>query len=100
MHPSAARRHMVVPLSPEAAKQSNLKRIAVRKGDTVMVVKGDKEIRGLEGKVSHVDPVSGKVTIDGITITKADGKQTARPVHYSNLMITNLYQDKMRIREG
>lgn len=98
LHNSAAVRHMVVPLSEEMAKQHGVRRLPVRKGDTVLIVKGDKGARGMEGKISSLDRRTGKVIIEGITITKADGKQTARHVHYSNLMITNVFQDKMRIR--
>ncbi|MEM3851838.1 MAG: 50S ribosomal protein L24 [Methanomassiliicoccales archaeon] len=93
---SVARKRLVAPLSAELAGRYGIKRLPVRKGDVVVVIKGDKEIRGMEGKVSAVDPVSGKVTIDGVTIQKADGKQTARPISYSNIMIIQAYSDKRR----
>lgn len=93
---TSTRRKMVVPISPDLRRQHGIKRIALRKGDTVTVVKGDKEIRGSEGKISKVDIVSRKVTIDGITIPKADGKQAARPIAFSNLMVTGLAQDPKR----
>lgn len=96
MDSTSSRRTMVVPLSPDLRKQHGVKRVALRKGDTVTVVKGDKEIRGVEGKISFVDTRSRKVTIDGITIPKADGKQSARPVTFSNLMVTILAQDPKR----
>ncbi len=95
-HPTERRKSMVAPLSKELSKQRNISRIAVRKGDTVMVVKGDRDIRGIEGKVSSVDTVRRRVMIDGVTIPKADGKQTARPVSFSNLVITALNPDGKR----
>lgn len=93
---TSSRKSMVIPLSPELRKQHGVKKAPLRKGDTVTVMKGDKEIRGVEGKVSKVDTRSRKVTIDGITIAKADGKQSARPVFFSNLMITVMAQDPKR----
>ena len=95
-HTTERRKSMVAPLSEELSRQRNIRRIAVRKGDTVLVVKGDREIRGIEGKVSEVDSVKRRVMIDGVTIAKADGKQTARPVSFSNLIITGLSPDGKR----
>ena len=93
---AAVGRLMVVPISPDLRKQYGVKRAPIRKGDTVTVIKGDKEIKGIEGKVSKVDRRSRQVTVDGITVAKADGKQSARPVSFSNLMITALAQDAKR----
>ncbi len=93
---TSSRRSMVVPISSELRRQYGVKRAPLRKGDTVTIVKGDKEIRGIEGRVSKVDTRDRKVTIDGITIPKADGKQSARPVSFSNVMITTLAQDPKR----
>ena len=93
---TSSRKFMVVPLSPELKNQHGIKRLPLRKGDSVTVVKGDKEIKGVEGKVSKVDIRKRTVTIDGVTIPKADGKQSARPVSFSNVMITSLAQDPKR----
>jgi large subunit ribosomal protein L24 len=95
-HTTERRNSMIAPLSKELSKQRNIRRIPVRKGDTVLVVKGDREIRGIEGKVSSVDTVKRRVLIDGVTIPKSDGKQTARPVSFSNLVITALAPDGKR----
>ncbi len=95
-HVTSRRKQMVVPLSDELQRQKRAKRIVVRKGDTVVVVKGDSDIRGLEGKVSKVDVRRRKVLVDGVTISKADGKQAARPLSFSSLMITALAVDKKR----
>lgn len=58
------------------------------KGDTVKVMRG--AFRGHEEKVASVDVKIGKVTIEGVTTTKADGTKKARPVDPSNLLITRL----------
>lgn len=97
---TASRKTMVVRLSPDLIRQHGVKRTALRRGDSVTVVKGDREIRGVEGRISHVDTRSRKVTIDGITIPKADGKQAARPISFSNVMITVLSQDPKRRLRG
>ena len=96
MDSTASRKTMIVPVSPDLRRQYGLRKIALRKGDTVTVVKGDKEIKGVEGKVSKVDIRTRRVTVDGITIPKADGKQAARPVSFSNLMVTAMAQDAKR----
>jgi len=62
--------------------------VPVRKGDTVWISRGDD--KGKEGKVATVDYRVGFVTIEGITHAKADGKQVAKKIHPSNLIITKL----------
>ena len=60
------------------------------KGDTVIVVRGNEDIRNIEGKVLEVYTKTGRVSIEGITINQADGTATERPIHASNLVITKL----------
>lgn len=95
-HTTKRRKSMIAPLSEELRRQRNISRIALRKGDTVLVVKGDRDLRGMEGKVSSVDTAGRRVMIDGVTMAKADGKQTARPVRFSNLVITAMAADGKR----
>jgi len=69
--------------------------IPVVKGDTVKVMRGS--YKGHEDKVVAVNVKKRIVEIEGITITKADGKKIARPLHASNLLITKLnLTDKWR----
>lgn len=77
-------------LSDSLKKEHNRRSVQVIKGDTVMVVRGDADIVGTEGKVSDVDTKTGRITIEGVTTTKADGAQTARPVHASKVVVTKL----------
>lgn len=58
------------------------------KGDMVKIMRGD--FAGQTGKVRKVNVKEGTVEIEGITITKADGKKVSRPIHASNLLITKL----------
>jgi len=62
--------------------------LPVVKGDTVKVMRG--EFRGHTGKVRSVDTKKWRVEVEGVVITKVDGKKVPRPVHASNLLITRL----------
>ena len=62
--------------------------VPVRKGDMVWIARGDDA--GKEGKVATADYRLGRITIEGITQAKADGKQVAKKIHPSNVIITKL----------
>lgn len=62
--------------------------IPVIRGDTVKVMRGD--FKGHVGKVRKVDVKKGRIEIEGVTITKVDGKKVPRPIHASNVLITKL----------
>ena len=69
--------------------------ISVVKGDTVKVMRGS--FKGHEDKVAHVNVKKRCVEIEGLTMTKADGKKIAKPIHASNLLVTKLnLTDKWR----
>ena len=69
--------------------------VPVIKGDTVRVMRGS--FKGHEDKVVHVNIRRRQVEIEGMTMTKADNKKIAKPIHASNLMITKLnLTDKWR----
>jgi large subunit ribosomal protein L24 len=73
----------------------NRRSIPVVKGDIVRVMRG--AFRGHEDKIASVDLKLRKVTVEGVTITKADGKKKARAIDPSNLLITKLnLTDKLR----
>lgn len=76
------------PLSEELRKQYNTKSARVVKGDTVKVVRG--ESRGTEGVVEEIDTGNYRITIEGVSIPKADGTEMPRPVDPSNVLITKL----------
>jgi large subunit ribosomal protein L24 len=89
--PEHVRSRMVAShLSEGLSKQYGRKTVRVIEGDTVKVVRGDEAVKTVEGKVSHVDTKTCRLTIEGITIPKADGKQAARPIHASNCIVTKL----------
>lgn len=80
-------------LSDELSKEYGRRSARVCVGDTVVILRGAENIRGVEGKVLSVITDEGRVTIDGITINQADGTAVARPIHASNLMIVKLNLD-------
>jgi large subunit ribosomal protein L24 len=77
-----------VSLSKDLRKKYGIRNFAVVKGDIVTVKSGGKKSEG--GKVVDVDRVSGKISIEGITIAKADGKQKEFYLDPRNIRITRL----------
>jgi len=61
---------------------------AIRKGDMVLIVRG--KFSGTEGKVESLNTKDSTLTIEEITIDKADKKKKARPIQSSNVVITKL----------
>lgn len=76
------------PLSPELRKELGIKRLIVRKGDTVRIMRGD--WKGHEGKVVNVDLKRAKVYVEGVTIKKSDGTDVFYPISPSKVMIIKL----------
>src|SRR5688500_6257764 len=89
------RKQIASHLSETLILRYNRRAVPVVKGDVVRVMRG--AFRGHEDKIASVDLKLRKVTVEGVTITKADGKKKARPVDPSNLLITKLHlTDKLR----
>ncbi len=62
--------------------------VRVHKGDTVKVMRGG--YAGHTAKVTDVDTKRSVLFIEKVTSVKADGKETARPIHPSNVLVTKL----------
>jgi large subunit ribosomal protein L24 len=77
-------------LSDDLREKYGRRAARVCKGDTVVVVRGNEDIRNTEGKVVNVYTKTGRVAIEGVTIKQADGTEAERPIHASNLVITKL----------
>jgi len=71
-------------------KEYNVRSVAVRKGDTVRVIRGDKDFKVSEAKVASVDLKHMKLIIENITVPKADGTQKPKPVDPSDVLLTKL----------
>lgn len=89
--PLHRRRRMVAAhLDPALIREYNVRSLPVRKGDTVKVVRGSSALKGSENKVASVDLQSYKIIIENITVPKADGTETQKPVDPSDVVITKL----------
>jgi len=91
------RRQIAAHLEENLLLKYDKRRIPVVRGDTVKIMRG--AFKGHENKVANVHLKKHLVEVEGVTITKADGKQIAKSVHPSNLLITKLnLTDKWRRR--
>ncbi len=82
------RKWIAAHLAEELIIRYRRRSVPVIRGDTVKVMRGD--FKGHVGKVRKVDVKKGRIEIEGVTITKVDGKKVARPIHASNVLITKL----------
>ena len=87
------------PLSKELRQKHLVKTVRPVKGDSVRILKGG--FKGIEGKISSVDPHVGKIYVEGVSREKiAGGKTGAVPIDASKVMVTvlNLEDDVRRER--
>ncbi|MCG2862979.1 MAG: 50S ribosomal protein L24 [Vulcanisaeta sp.] len=83
-------------LSEELQRQYGIKRLPVRKGDTVLILRGD--FKGVRGKVVRVDLRRVRIYVEGATIKKPNGETVYYPIHPSKVMIVELdLSDKKRL---
>ena len=87
-HQFARRRLLSVPLSKELRARYGRRQLPVRKGDTVRVLRGSYE--GQEERVAKVDTRGRTITLDNITVKKADAKLKPLPVAPNHLVLTRL----------
>ena len=76
------------PLAKELREQYHKKNLRVVTGDTVKMTRGSNT--GHEGVVDKVCTKSYKIWVHGVTGTKADGTEVARPVDPSKVRIVKL----------
>jgi large subunit ribosomal protein L24 len=94
---SSRRKIMSSPLSKELKKKYNRNSLPIRKGDSVKVMRGS--FKGASGSITRVDLKKYKVYVEGVTIKKADGTDVEKPVHPSNIMLTELNLEDKKRRE-
>ena len=82
---------MSAPLSHELTASKGAKTLPVRKGDTILIKRGDN--KGFEGKVSRVDLKAYRIYVEGLTREKVDGTNIFLPIHPSKVEIRNLNLD-------
>jgi large subunit ribosomal protein L24 len=62
--------------------------VRVHKGDTVKIMRG--AYAGHTAKVTSVDTKKRALFIEKVTGVKSDGKETPRPIHPSDVLVTKL----------
>lgn len=82
------RKFLSAPLSQELRAQYGTRSMPVRKGDIVVVLKGDWKMK--EGKVTRVDIKGMRIYIEGLTRERMDGSTAPIPVRPWNVVITRL----------
>jgi large subunit ribosomal protein L24 len=75
-------------VSDELMEKFDLWTVRVHKGDTVKIMRGG--YAGHTAKVTSVDTKKQVLFIEKVTSVKADGKETPRPIHPSNVLVTKL----------
>ena len=82
-------------LSSDLKSKYGKNSIRIRIGDSVKLVRG--EYSGVEGKVQHLFPSEGRLTLEGVTREKIAGGTTEVRIHASNVIVTGLnLDDKFR----
>jgi len=80
-----------VHLSKELSEKYKKKRLGLRKGDKVKVMRG--QFKGKITVVEKIDLKKTKAILTGVELSKRDGSKTPYPVHISNLMLTEINLD-------
>jgi large subunit ribosomal protein L24 len=89
-------KYITAPLSQELREEHDTRSLRLRQGDTVKVTRGDHA--GVEGEVTEVDLVRERIYVDGVEVKKTDGSLTPRPIHPSNVQITELNEQEDETR--
>jgi len=89
-------RFLNAPLSEELVKKHTVKRIRIRVGDKVKIMRG--KFKGKEGKIELVNIKKSTVYVIGTESTKKDGSKGRLPIHASKVMIIDMnVDDKTRL---
>jgi len=75
-------------LDKKLREQLKTRSLALKKGDTVKVMKGKN--KGKSGKVTEVNYKKGTVYVEKIIRKKANGEEIPLPVQASNLLVTDI----------
>ena len=72
--------------------------MAVRKGDRVMIVRGEGKSKSAT-RIAKVDRKARKIYVEGFTYFKSDGTELQRPIDASNVVIINPDWSDMKRRK-
>ncbi len=82
-------------LSEELIKKYKRRNISVKKGDKVVIMRG--QFKGKLGNINKVNLKKLRIFVDGAEMVKKDGTKAFYPIHPSNVMIKELnLEDKER----
>jgi len=87
---------VTVHLSPELRKKYTMRSTNLRKGDKIIIIRG--QHRKKKGNVDRVMLRRGKVFVEGIESVKKEGTTTQIALEPTNLMITELNLDDKKRR--
>ena len=84
-------RRFSAPLSSKLKESHGTSSVPVKKGDTVMIMRGDR--KNTEGKITQIDRKKYRIFVEGANREKVDGTSIPVPIHPSKVMITRLNLD-------
>ena len=84
-------RRFSAPLSSKLKDSHGTSSVPVKKGDTVMIMRGDR--KNTEGKITQIDRKKYRIFVEGANREKVDGTSIPVPIHPSKVMITRLNLD-------
>jgi ribosomal protein uL24 len=90
-------KQLSTPLSPELRDEHGIRRLPIRKGDTVQVKRGLH--KGVEGAVTEVKTKEAVIHIEGVTREKADGSVIFIPLRPSKVCIIKLNLEDSRRKD-
>jgi len=88
---------MVAPLTKEARERYGVKRMPIRRGDTVIIRKG--RFKGVVGKVIELIPEKFRIYVEGATLRRAGGSIAYYPIYAWNVAIVELDLSDPKRRE-
>ncbi|MCI4322672.1 MAG: 50S ribosomal protein L24 [Thermoplasmata archaeon] len=103
-HNVEKRRQLRAPLSTELRTRYARRNVTIRKGDTARIISGSFE--GREERVAKVNVRDGTVTLDNVTLKKADAKLKPLPLKPAHLVLTRLNladpwrRQRLKVPEG
>ena len=78
-------------------KEYKARSIPIRKGDEVVVLRG--QFRKMRGAIKDVDLKGGKILVDGVKRKKVSGQEIEVPIDPSNVMVTKINLDDKKRRK-
>ncbi|MBI5390767.1 50S ribosomal protein L24 [Candidatus Woesearchaeota archaeon] len=82
-------------LADDLHKKLKKRNLPLRKDDKVKVMRGS--YAGKEGKVVGINTKDQRVSVENVERIKRDGSKALVGIHVSNLMITQLHEEKKRL---